>query len=73
MSRLRPLPPRKVKKILMELGWKFVRKSGSHEIYQHPDHPFIIVLPIHGEIKKGTLKSIIEDLGLSVEDFFNLI
>jgi len=57
----------------MKLGWKPVRKSGSHEIYQHPEHSFIIVLPIHKKIKKGTLKSIIEDLGLSIEDFFNLI
>jgi predicted RNA binding protein YcfA (HicA-like mRNA interferase family) len=73
MSRLRPLSPRKVKKILVKLGWKPVRITGSHEIYQHPDHSFIIVLPIHNEIKKGTLKSIIEDLGLSIEDFFNLI
>jgi len=70
---LRPLPPRKVKKALLKLGWKPVRKSGSHEIYQHPKLPFIIILPIHKEIKKGTLKSIIEDLDLSIEEFFNLI
>ncbi|TFG05766.1 MAG: addiction module toxin, HicA family [Promethearchaeota archaeon] len=33
MSRLRPLSYRKVQKILAKLGWKPVRKSGSHEIF----------------------------------------
>ena len=60
-------------KVLEQLGWQFVRQRGSHAIYNHPQHPHIIVIPIHKEIKKGTLKSIIEDLGLTVDDFYNKV
>ena len=73
MSRLRPLPARKVQNVLKKLGWIQVRQSGSHIIYQHADYNFIIVLPNHDPIKKGTLKSIIDDLGLTIEEFFDLL
>ena len=73
MSRLRPLPARKVQKVLNLLGWKPVRQPGSHYIYQHPEFPHIIVLPKHNPLKKGTLKSIIEDLGMTIEEFFDLV
>ena len=73
MSRLRPLLARKVQGILKKLGWVQVRQTSSHIIYQHTDHNFIIVLPNHGPIKKGTLKSIIDDLGLTIEEVFDLL
>ena len=73
MSRLRPLPPRKVEKVLNSLGWELIRQSGSHAIYKHSDYPHLIVVPQHKEIKKGIIKSIIDDLGLTKEEFFKLI
>ena len=34
---LRPLPAKKVLKILANAGFKIVRKHGSHVIMKHPD------------------------------------
>ena len=73
MSRLRPLPPRKVEKVLKSLGWRVIRQSGSHAIFKHPDFSFIIVVPQHKSIKKGIIKSIINDLGLTQEEFYKLV
>ncbi len=73
MSRLRPLPPRKVEKVLKKLGWELIRQSGSHAIFRHSDFSFIIVVPQHKTIKKGIIKSIINDLGLTQEEFYKLI
>ncbi len=73
MSRLRPLPPRKVEKVLHSLGWELIRQSGSHAIFKHPDFPFLIVVPQHKTIKKGIIKSIINDLGLTQEEFYKLV
>jgi predicted RNA binding protein YcfA (HicA-like mRNA interferase family) len=39
----------------------------------HPNHEFIVVLPLHSQISKGVLNQIIKDLGLTVEDFLKLI
>ncbi len=63
--RLRPLPPRKVIKVLVKLGFKPVRQHGSHMILKHPDGR-ITVVPIHpGEdmflnlfLKKGLVDGI---------------
>jgi len=43
---LKPLPARKVTKILSILGFKIVRKRGSHVVLKHPDGR-ITVVPVH--------------------------
>jgi len=52
----------------------FVRKSqkGSHLKIRHPDGRTVIV-PLHDEIAIGTLRSILRQAGLSVEDFLELL
>jgi predicted RNA binding protein YcfA (HicA-like mRNA interferase family) len=62
-----------VQKALKQLGWGQVRQTGSHIIYRHPNISNIIVLPNHNPIKKGTLKSIIDDLNMTIEEFFDLV
>lgn len=73
MSRLRPLPYRKVEKVLKELGWELNRQTGSHAIFNHSTFSFIIVVPKHKMVKKGVIKSIINDLGITQEEFYKLI
>ena len=73
MSRLRPLPPRKVEKALKSLGWELQRQTGSHAIFKHSAYSFLIVVPKHKIIKKGIVKSIINDLGITQEEFYKLI
>ena len=73
MSRLRPLPYRKVEKVLRSLGWELSRQTGSHAVFNHSNFSFIIVVPKHQAIKKGIIKSIINDLEITQEEFYNLV
>ena len=73
MSRLTPLPARKVVRVLLHLGFVRDHQRGSHLILRHPDGR-VISIPVHPreEIKRGTLKAIIEVSGLSVGEFMDL-
>jgi len=54
-------------KALGKLGFTEMRQTGSHRILRR-DHRTVVV-PMHKPIKPGTLKSLIEQAGLTVEDF----
>ena len=38
-------------KLIEVAGWVFVRQSGSHRIYKHPNHENLITIPFHGSSK----------------------
>ena len=60
-------------KALEKTGFKFKRQEGSHIILRR-DHPFSqIVVPEHKELDRGTLRAIIRQAGLSVEEFKKLL
>jgi predicted RNA binding protein YcfA (HicA-like mRNA interferase family) len=63
---------RKLDKRLREIGCKFLRQSGSHRHYSNPFHPDkLITFPVHpGDVPKGIVEDIIDDLGLTKDDFF---
>jgi predicted RNA binding protein YcfA (HicA-like mRNA interferase family) len=71
---LNPLPARKVLKILSILGFKIVRKRGSHVVLKHPDGR-ITVVPVHAaeSIGPGLLLKIIKDAKLTKEEFLKLL
>jgi len=70
MTMLTPVNPRKLAKLLDKLGFSAIRRKGSHIFYMHPDGKSTTV-PYHpGEdIGKGLLKSILDDIELSVEEY----
>ncbi|MEA1966236.1 MAG: type II toxin-antitoxin system HicA family toxin, partial [Euryarchaeota archaeon] len=46
----------------------------SHVTLRMEEYPQIrVVVPIHRVVKKGTLKNIIKDAGLTVEEFAELL
>lgn len=71
---LRPLPARKVIKVLSVLGFRIVRRRGSHVVLKHPDGR-ITVVPVHAgeKIGVGLLLKIIKDAKLSKEEFLKLL
>jgi len=71
---LRPLPAKKIVKILNKIGFKTVRQKGSHLILKHPDGR-VTVVPVHpGEqIGRGLLSKIIKDAKLTREEFLKLL
>ena len=71
---LKPQSPQKVIKALSKLGFKIVRKHGSHVVLKHPDGRLTVV-PVHSgeEIGTGLLNKIIKDTGLSKEEFIKVL
>jgi len=66
---------KEVIKVARKLGFEFYRQAkGSHEIWiRHSDGSRIIVPRHAGQtIKKDTMKRILEGLGISPEEFYEL-
>jgi predicted RNA binding protein YcfA (HicA-like mRNA interferase family) len=64
----------RVVRALERAGFAVVRVSGSHRILRHPDGRGTTV-PVHPgrDIAKGTLRGILSDSGLSVDDLLKLL
>lgn len=73
--KLPVLNPRELIKALNKLQFYEVRKTGSHLILANKDSKQIISVPIHGnkDIKRGLLRSIVRQTGLSVKEFLELL
>ena len=66
---------RKVIKALKSVGFEVTRQSGSHIILVkfEDNKKLTVVVPNHEEIAKGTLLSIIQQSGLTKEEFIKLL
>jgi len=67
---------REVVRTLERAGFFIDRVVGSHHMMVHRDDPRrTVTVPVHGarELKTGTLRSIIRQAGLTVEEFRDLL
>ena len=75
-SPYEPIAPRLgtgVRRALAGAEFYIRRQSGSH-IFLRRDEPFAqVVVPDHRELDTGTLRAIIRQAGLSVQDFTQLL
>ncbi|MCL6443775.1 MAG: type II toxin-antitoxin system HicA family toxin [Alicyclobacillus sp.] len=58
--------------VLTLIGFVQVSQRGSHVKVRHPDGR-IAILPMHKELAPGTLRSILRQAGLSVDDLRKLV
>ncbi|MFN6526660.1 type II toxin-antitoxin system HicA family toxin [Nostoc sp. ChiSLP03a] len=73
MSKLPILSGQRCIKTLGKAGFYVLRQRGSHIILRR-DEPFAeVVVPNHQELDKGTLRAIIRQVGLSVDEFIELL
>ena len=74
MSALPVVSGREVVTALGRIGYLFDRQRGSHMILrqQTPPHRRLTV-PDHVEVGKGTLRAIIRQAGLTVDEFNDLL
>ncbi|MCL5784446.1 MAG: type II toxin-antitoxin system HicA family toxin [Patescibacteria group bacterium] len=71
--KFKPLSYRDVIKKARKAGFVFRRStSGSHEIWWNETQKKTCVIPHHREIKSGTLKNIITQMGISEDEFEKL-
>lgn len=72
MTRLPAFKPKEIIRALEKAGFCFVRQKGSHRIYTKGK--IMITVPYHNrDLKKGTLRHIIKQIDLTVEDFLELL
>ncbi len=73
MTKLPVISGRDCVKALERAGFFLKRQEGSHIILRR-DSPFAqVVVPDHRELDRGTLRGIIRQAGLSVEEFARLL
>jgi predicted RNA binding protein YcfA (HicA-like mRNA interferase family) len=58
---------------LGKLGWVAVRQRGSHVRLKHPNRSVSLVVPLHRELKRGTLAGILRDAGVDREELRRLL
>ncbi len=71
MGRLAGFKYREVARRLRALGFAFDRPGpGSHEVWRHVVTGRKVTLPHHsGDMKEGTLRTILREASITVEDF----
>ncbi len=74
MSKLPIVSGKKVCKALEKLGYFIDHQTGSHIILRNLSPPYRrLTVPNHKEIAKGTLRKIIHQAGLTVDEFKELL
>jgi len=60
---------------LQQVGYATVRQKGSHVRMRHPSDPARkpVTIPLHRSLKVGTLRAILRDANLTVEQFTQLL
>lgn len=71
MARLPVVSGREAGKAFAKLGFVYDHHRGSHMIYYHPAGRHLSI-PDHPELDRGTLRKLIRDAGITVEDFIAL-
>lgn len=74
MGRLSGFSYRQIIKILKKFGFEFYRQAaGSHEIWQNPTTKRFITIPNHnGDMPEGTLRAILKQGLIDVEEFIKM-
>lgn len=69
---MRPLPAKKIIKILLANGFMLTRQKGSHQIFRHQETGIIVPVPLHGKnqpIHLGTFLAIVKQSKIPKEKF----
>jgi predicted RNA binding protein YcfA (HicA-like mRNA interferase family) len=74
VPRLPSVSSKELVRALEAAGFVLQRQKGSHATFRHPESKRTTVVPIHpGDVKRPLLKMILEQAGLSEEEFRKLL
>ena len=75
MSKLPSIRARDLARIAEKLGFVLDRQRGSHAVYYRPSDHRRIVIPMHSgqDVKPGTLRGIISDMGITLQEFATML
>ena len=75
-KRLPSVKAREVMRALERAGFVHVRSKGSHRVFQHPDdrtRRTIVSDHASKDVPRGTLRKILDQAGITVEEFIDLL
>lgn len=73
MSKLPVVSGENCIRALGKVGFYVVRRESSHVTLVRDDPPSQLTVPDHKEIRKGSLRAIIRQAGLNVDEFAELL
>ncbi len=75
MSKLPATRAREAARVAQRVGFVLDRQRGSHAVYLRASDHRRVVIPMHvgTDLKPGTLRGIIADMGLTPEEFIRLL
>ncbi|MGC9528474.1 MAG: type II toxin-antitoxin system HicA family toxin [Limnospira sp.] len=73
MPRLPRISSKKAIRTLKRLGFYESRQTGSHVVLKKtlPDGEIVCVVPLHKELKIGTLSGVLKQAQVTAEDFID--
>jgi len=73
MGRLSNISGKEALKAFAKAGWKFRGQVGSHAVMTKEGVKANLSIPQHRELSVGTLRALIRNAEMSVNDFSNLL
>jgi predicted RNA binding protein YcfA (HicA-like mRNA interferase family) len=73
MTRLPVISGRQCIKVLEKVGFSFKRQEGSHIIMRRHTPFAQVVVPDHKTLDRGTLRAIMRQAGLTVEELLRCL
>lgn len=75
MSKLPTVTSREAIQAFGRAGFEVARQESSHVTMKKPGHPYVLTIPDGGkrDLARGTLRRLIRDAGLTVDDFADLL
>ncbi|MEA3323785.1 MAG: type II toxin-antitoxin system HicA family toxin [Euryarchaeota archaeon] len=73
MAKLPLISGIKAVKAFNKAGWVPSRQTRNHIIMEKAGYSVTLSVPKHKELKRGTLRDLIKDAGLTVDEFDELL
>jgi len=73
MGRLGNISGKEAVKVFEKAGWQPIGQVGSHLVMIKPGVRVNLSIPQHKELSVGTLRALIRNAGMSVEEFLALL
>ena len=73
MGKLGNVSGKEAAKVFEKAGWVFMGQVGSHLVMVKPGVRANLSIPQHKELSVGTLRALIRNAGMSVDEFLKLL
>ncbi|MDD2755913.1 MAG: type II toxin-antitoxin system HicA family toxin [Methanothrix sp.] len=60
-------------KAFSKVGWHVDRIAGSHAVMRKEGSAVTLSVPLHQELRKGLLRTLIKDAGIDIEEFLTYL